>query len=155
MGADLSVYLSSAVIATFPPNLTMKEAADYRMLQAIALVESGANPNAIGDNGNARGAWQMHRAAWVDANRYRKIKGLKSYGWTMWPEVEAQRESALGYIWLLQDRFASDGVDNPDPRSLYLAYSMGYVGYKRAKGNEPVSKLDAAARVDNIFRFGQ
>lgn len=155
MGADLSVYLSSAVIATFPPNISVKEAAEYRMLQAIALVESGANPAAIGDGGNARGAWQMHRAAWIDSNRYRKLRGLAHYSWSRWPEVEAQRESALGYIWLLQERFASDGVDNPDPKSLYLAYSMGYIGYKRAAGNEPVSKLEAAARVDNIFRLGQ
>lgn len=152
--ADLSVYLTVAVLNTFPTFLTPKECADLRFLQAVALVESGANPLAEGDGGKAKGAWQMHKAAWMDANRYLKAQGKKTYPWSKWTCVDAQRETALAYVLLLQDRFEMDGNNSPTPRELYLAYTMGYAGYKKAKesGTIPWVKADAAMRVDNIFR---
>ena len=40
-----------------------------RTLKAILLVESGGDPNAVGDGGRAIGPYQIHRAYWSDATR--------------------------------------------------------------------------------------
>lgn len=37
------------------------------LLDAICLVESGGDPNAVGDNGRSRGAYQCGEAAWIDS----------------------------------------------------------------------------------------
>lgn len=47
------------------------------LLAAIIMVESGNNDMAIGDNGKAIGALQIHRAVVIDANR---ISG-RAYRW--------------------------------------------------------------------------
>lgn len=41
-----------------------------RLLDAIAIVESNSNPNAVGDSGNALGAYQIWNAYWKDALEY-------------------------------------------------------------------------------------
>jgi len=43
-------------------------------LDALAMVESGGNPKAIGDNGLALGEFQLHKEAVLDANRFLKAK---------------------------------------------------------------------------------
>ena len=49
--------------------------ADLEMLlDAIAQIESGNRPNAIGDNGRAIGAYQIHRAYWKDGTRFLGVK---------------------------------------------------------------------------------
>lgn len=37
------------------------------LLDAICLVESNNNPNAVGDNGKSRGAYQCGKNAWTDS----------------------------------------------------------------------------------------
>ncbi len=39
------------------------------VLRAICLVESGGDPEAVGDGGRAIGPYQIHRAYWSDATR--------------------------------------------------------------------------------------
>lgn len=39
------------------------------VLDAIAVVESGGDPNAIGDGGEALGVLQIHRDYWTDGTR--------------------------------------------------------------------------------------
>lgn len=41
-----------------------------RLLDAIAIVESNNNPNAVGDSGNALGAYQIWNVYWQDAVEY-------------------------------------------------------------------------------------
>jgi hypothetical protein len=48
-----------------------------RFLDALASVESGGKPDAIGDGGWARGPFQLWRGAWQDADR--RLKLNKSY----------------------------------------------------------------------------
>jgi hypothetical protein len=40
-----------------------------RAAKAIMQVESGGDPQALGDGGRAAGAYQIHRAYWADAMR--------------------------------------------------------------------------------------
>jgi len=44
------------------------------LLYAIALVESGNNPHAIGDDGKAFGAYQIHVAYVQDASEFAKVQ---------------------------------------------------------------------------------
>jgi Destabilase len=41
-----------------------------RLLDAIASVESNANPRAVGDRGRALGAFQIHKRYWRDGTRF-------------------------------------------------------------------------------------
>jgi hypothetical protein len=46
------------------------------LLYAIALVESGNNPHAIGDNGKAFGPYQLHAAYVQDAAEFAKVEWI-------------------------------------------------------------------------------
>ncbi len=46
-----------------------------RLLPALAYVESGNNPKAVGDGGDAIGIYQIHRAYWQDAVDFDKTLG--------------------------------------------------------------------------------
>ena len=72
---DLSTYLSAAAIAALPANVTTKEAADWKYLQAVALVESGVHYNTIVDGGRALEPWlrPAFEQAHDDAARLRVV----------------------------------------------------------------------------------
>ena len=46
-----------------------------RFLDAVMMVESGGDPNAVGDGGKAIGAFQIHRGYWKDAVAFDKTLG--------------------------------------------------------------------------------
>ena len=48
---------------------TSEETKLEELLDAIAKVESQANPNAVGDGGRAIGSYQIHRRYWIDGTR--------------------------------------------------------------------------------------
>jgi hypothetical protein len=59
-------------------------AMDYRaLLDALRAVETGGEPNggvgAIGDNGNARGPYQIWRIYWMDAVEHDRILASREY----------------------------------------------------------------------------
>lgn len=153
--SDLSVFLSAAALSACPPGMDTREFADLRMLQAVALVESGANPKAIGDGGRAKGAWQMHQAAWTDAYTWQRDHGGKAWPFSAWQSVAAQRTMALAYLKLCQWRLITlGGIERPTVRQVYLCFAMGYQGFK-AIGFDPEkageAKRDSADRVEAIF----
>jgi hypothetical protein len=45
------------------------------VLTAMRTVESGNNPSAVGDNGNAIGVYQIWDSYWIDATQYSGIGG--------------------------------------------------------------------------------
>ncbi len=72
-----------------------------RLLDAICRVESNGNPRAIGDNGRSKGAYQISRAAWIDA------KVPWDYDKDVW-DAEKSRIVAEKYM----ERYAGkDGTD--------------------------------------------
>lgn len=150
---DLSIYLSAAAIAALPANTVTKEAADWKLLQAIALVESGMHHNVIGDGGRALGAWQMHTGAWVDGNAWLKAHGRKTWSRSSWLNKKAQQEVAYGFLQITKERLEKAKVE-VNPENIYLVWGMGFsafaqTGYDPLKCPKP--KLDAAARVENLF----
>lgn len=65
-----------AVIAIIATNCNAIEL-NSRLLNAICNVESNGNASAVGDNGKAVGAYQIHKKYVTDVNRICKIKGFK------------------------------------------------------------------------------
>ena len=148
--SDLSLYLSAAAIAALPLNMTTKEAADWKFLKAVALVESGDKYNTIGDGGRALGKYQMHVSAWVDGNTWLKANGRKTWTRSSWLNPKAQDQVAYGFLQATKERLIRGGHE-ADPITIYLVYSMGYQGWKDAGGMIPVDKADGAVRVANLF----
>lgn len=150
---DLSTYLSAAAIAALPANVATKEAADWKFLQAVALVESGVHYNTIGDGGKALGAWQMHVGAWVDGNAWLKAHGRKTWNRSSWLNKKAQQEVAYGFLQVCKERLEKAKVE-VSPENIYLVWSMGVSAFAETGYNPlkcPRAKLDAAARVENLF----
>ncbi len=53
---------------------TRRDASIEKLLDAIAMVESRANPDAVGDGGRAIGAYQIHKRYWIDGTRILGVK---------------------------------------------------------------------------------
>ena len=64
----ISVLITSSANA-----ITDKEL--NKVLDAIRIVESNNNPNAVGDNGNAIGVYQIWKSYWKDATERSSIGG--------------------------------------------------------------------------------
>lgn len=110
------------------------------LLDAIAMVESSNNPNAIGDGGKATGAWQMHKAARSDARRYLGRDGT-------------DRELAGALLKNINLRLHRELKRSPAPSDSYAAWNLGLSGY-RSRGfllsNCPKITQRAAARVERL-----
>jgi hypothetical protein len=134
--------------------LTAEAKTDARMLEAIAAVESGNSRHAIGDGGKAIGRFQMHPAAWQDANDRLAAEGYKTYPRSRWRDPVAQDMIAHAYLRILRDRLATAGVAKPSPAQLALCWNLGFTGAK-AYGFDPdqapANRRDYARRVENIF----
>ena len=126
-----------------------------KFAEAVAHVESGKDYAAVGDGGKARGAWQMHEAAWKDAQDYYAKSGTKIPSYRSWRKPEAQSYAFHGFVRSCRDRMIAAGVANPDVRQMYLCFAMGFqafkeIGFDPAKA--PAAKVDAANRVLSIFQ---
>ena len=144
----------AATLAAMP--VEAREKAHLLILtNAIGAVESGMNYAAVGDAGKALGAWQVHVAAWITANQWRIKQGLPSISRKEWRVPDNQRNIAVAYVTWCRDRLVDDGIANPSPEQIYLAFTMGYSGAKavgHSLVNAPKAKADAAERVGNIYR---
>jgi hypothetical protein len=126
-----------------------------KLVESIGHVESGMNHEAVGDSGKAKGAWQMHAPAWKDAQEWYDRKGITLRSYRYWRNPSNQATAANGYIRLCQERLMKAGVANPDPRQIYLCFSMGFADFKAIgfdPEKAPASKLSSANRVLNIFQ---
>ena len=63
-----TIHLSAGATSTYD---------DSKLLHAIMMVESGGDPNVVGDNGKAIGPYQIHRVYWLDAVEFDKSIGGK------------------------------------------------------------------------------
>jgi len=65
------------------------------VLDAIAVVESGGDPNAIGDAGKALGMYQIHEAYWMDGAR------LLGVNWPYEDASDPQKSRAVVRAYLM------------------------------------------------------
>lgn len=155
MSAPLALlsYVSASFMAG-SPEAYRSAVSHYHLAEAVGMVESGMNHKAVGDGGMAVGAWQMHPAAWIDANAQLKKEGQRQYPRGDYQNPRASRAVAMAYLRLCGARMRAAGLENPTPIQYYLCFSMGFKAFKDA-GFDPVKcpakKVDAAVRVNNIF----
>jgi hypothetical protein len=117
-----------------------------KILRAIAIVESGEDHHAVGDSGRALGAWQMHPAAWQDANDFRAAQGLPRLARSSWRSPRVQEAMAKAFLCLIQTRLARVGVVRPTPGQIALCWNMGFAGAK-ARGFRPTAYSIRVARL--------
>ena len=101
--------------------------ASASVLDAVAFVESGGKHSAVGDAGKARGAWQMHRAAWQDAAARLRVA---------WPFTDAHdlhkaRLIAAEHLRWLNAQFVQRTGRTPTPADSYALWNLGVAGYAR------------------------
>jgi hypothetical protein len=124
---------------------TCGQSASERMIIALAIVESGNNPAAIGDQGKATGAWQMWESARIDAKRYR-------------PSAKTDIELAGAYLDLLESRLITTLKRPPSLQELYAAYNLGFTGFRRRGFNLdkcPALTQRAAAKYERLATKGK
>ena len=129
-----------------------------RLLDAIARVESGVKPWAVGDGGKALGAFQIHAAAWSDVNRVREKEGRIQHRHSAAFNPAVAREYAREYLTLLNIELAKALGRYPAPSETYAAYNLGFAGFKRRGfkvDNCPVTTRKACARVDTLTKWGK
>lgn len=109
---------------------------DEKILRAIGMVESRMVRSAVGDGGKALGAYQMHRAAWIDANEQLKKEGKPTHARERWNDRRVQDIVAGAYLRVIRKRLARAGVTNPSPAHLAACWNLGFskangMGFKR------------------------
>ena len=67
-----------------------------QFLNVIAKVESNNNPKAVGDNGLAIGAYQIHKAYFLDSQRF--DKSLRKYKYQNCFDKEVSRKVVIAYL---------------------------------------------------------
>jgi hypothetical protein len=125
---------------------------DVAIASAIAQVETGENYTAIGDNGKARGAYQLHRSAWIDGCTQLMREGKPAYSYDQWKDAKTQDTVALALLRSLRGRLASKGIKEPTPEQLALCWNMGFTAASRINFDHRRAKSDYAERVGNLVR---
>ena len=125
------------------------------LMNSVAQIESGMNFKAVGDRGNAKGAWQMHISAWICANQWRKKNGLPTIKREDWQNAENQKQMGFAYLMWCKEKLIEGGLKNPSWQEIYVAFGWGYSNFKDVgfdMSKVPQAKRDAAERVDNIVK---
>ena len=125
---------------------------DVAIASAIAQVETGEDYNAIGDNGKARGAYQLHRSAWIDGCTQLMREGKPAYSYDQWKDAKTQDTVALALLRSLRGRLISKGIKDPSPEQLALCWNMGFTAASRINFDHRRAKSDYAERVGNLIR---
>jgi hypothetical protein len=103
------------------------------LIHKVAIIESNVNPDAVGDNGDSLGAFQIGREAWADAVAYSRIHcGPHDYilptDWKGYAkDYEMSHRAATFILKMHEERMLKNRV-KPTPFKLYMAYNMGYHG---------------------------
>jgi len=123
---------------------------DVAVLAAIGQVETGMDYNAIGDNGKARGAYQLHRSAWIDGCTQLMREGKLAYLYDDWKYPTNQDTVALALLRSIRGRLASKGITDPSAEQLALCWNMGFTAASRINFDVTRAKSDYATRVANL-----
>ena len=114
----MAVYCISGVFLALPDRTP-------ELMMGVATVESNCDPNAIGDNGNARGMFQIWEAFWIDGTEY------------------------LGVDW----DYMTDVWDVDKSAQVVLAYWRRYAAFYIRKTGKPVT-LKVISMLHNAGPYG-
>ena len=118
-----NVFALGIVLACLP-STAFAQPAD-RLFPAIVAVESGGNPDAVGDHGRARGLVQAHRAAWAEGCRAAEISVLYETGCRDWATCRAVFYGYTGLYGAATDEQRAR-VWNGGPHGASKASTAGY-----------------------------
>lgn len=99
----------------------------------VGIIESNLNMDAVGDNGDSLGAFQIGREAWADAVAYSRINHgphdyILSSDWRVYAkDFEMSHRAATFILKMHEERMVKNGI-KPTHFKLYMAYNMGYHG---------------------------
>jgi len=99
----------------------------------VGIIESNLKPDAVGDDGESLGAFQISRRAWADAVAYSTLTvGPHEYCLpTDWKghakDFEMAQRAATLILKMHEERMLKNRV-RPTEFKLYMAYNMGYHG---------------------------
>ena len=133
-------------LVSFIPAFT-QAAEETRLLAAIAQVETGNNPAAVGDRGQSLGRFQMGPTAWADANDWLARRGRRPVPRSSWRNPDAQDIAAKAFLGVCRDRFAALGITDPSPAQLATVWNLGFSA-ARSRGFRPT---DYGRRVSNLY----
>jgi hypothetical protein len=101
----------------------------HRLLPVVSHIESSDNPQAVGDGTKARGLYQFHSSAWVQASIERKKAGKKVYPYSYAHDPFVSRQYAEAYLsWLakgLRNRLGRE----PRHWEVYASFNRGLEGF--------------------------
>ena len=107
------------------PSMAYSNVDFYALATAVAIAESGNKPDAVGDAGKARGAYQMWRIAWDQASKVRKAGGLKTYPWAYAHDAYVSRIYAIDYLRWCYGYLEAKTGRKPKYWEVYAAYARG------------------------------
>ncbi len=100
------------------------------LLKLVAGIESSNNPQAVGDNGLARGEFQFHKAAWEQVSAQRKAQGKKAYAYAYAHDRFVAHQYAEAYLtWISSDLERRLGR-KPRAWEVYAAFNRGVGGFQ-------------------------
>lgn len=108
------------------------------LVHKVAIIESNVNPDAVGDNGESLGAFQIGRKAWADAVAYSRLNaGPHDYylpeDWKGHAkDYEMSQRAAELILKMHEERMIKNRI-KPTEFKLYMAYNMGYNGASQYK----------------------
>lgn len=101
-------------------------------LTILAEIESGNNPAAIGDNGRARGLYQMHQEAWDDVTRKRKTLNVLTWSWSTGAHhSQASTSYAHMYLAMLVVKYMDTTGKAPTAPQQYALWNLGFTGFQK------------------------
>ena len=141
-------FIKSALLWISPLACHAEQRIDERFLDRLAIIESGTNARAVGDNGYSKGMYQISYNAYRDALAYMRlgfydtnnrlnaviIRGsmhCQNHGWDEYcMNADTARLVAKAYCELSIARLKKIGV-TPTAMNIYMCYNMGYSEAKR------------------------
>jgi|GEM_PF-1525304 len=133
-----------------------------RLLWALAQVESGDNPHAVGKAGEVT-RYQVLPSTLryiaslrvqEEARSFSKVNALTRSGAQVKDRISGVDGDVLFYLGHLNSKFSSATGRAPTPPEMYALWSIGFHGFQR-RGfllqRCPASKRDAARRFDNLY----
>lgn len=103
------------------------------LVNKVGIIESNLKPDAVGDDGESLGAFQIGRRAWADAVAYSRLNaGPHEYvlpeDWKGYAkDFEMSHRAATFILKMHEERMLKNRI-KPTPFKLYMAYNMGFTG---------------------------
>jgi len=103
------------------------------LVHRVGIIESNLKPDAVGDDGDSLGAFQISRRAWADAVAYSHlVAGPHEYSLPEdWKghanDFEMAQRAATLILQMHEERMIKNRI-KPTIFKLYMAYNMGYHG---------------------------